>query len=189
MAVVGLAARARPAGCCNWLAAGLLLGGVFGRRPGTPPVSGGALIALTAHLWQQRLSAWLQTKLSTLPPAPAHKRYILAGWMPLTLPRFPRTLMLFLSCSLYVCNLKILSHQSVMNLLRPPDPSMAGWLGSWAAQVMADDALGCGDMRGSSSCSRSGEGAESAESGESPGGALALPSANPHSSDFPQCLQ
>ena len=28
--------------------------------------SGGALVALTAHRWQQRLSAWLPTKLSTL---------------------------------------------------------------------------------------------------------------------------
>ena len=28
--------------------------------------SGGALVALTAHRWQQRLSAWLHTKLSTL---------------------------------------------------------------------------------------------------------------------------
>ena len=33
---IGLAARARPDGCCNWLA-GLLIVGVFGRRrPGIP---------------------------------------------------------------------------------------------------------------------------------------------------------
>ena len=69
--------------------------------------SGGALVALTAHRWQQRLSTWLHTTVSC-PPSCSGAQNLMGcpGWMPLMLPSFPRPL-LFRSYSLNVCNLKL----------------------------------------------------------------------------------